>query len=224
MSIAVDLIVQVPRFASLGTATQAALAAAMQDVRVRSGQFLIYEGDQEYGLFVVLEGRIRLARTATDGREQVVAVAGPGELFNVVPLVDAGPAPATARAMAPSRCLHLPTSALLPLLAEHTDLALVLLRDLASQVRDLAVLLEDLAFRTVRERLARILLAEATDGTADLTHQELAARAGTIREIAGRTLRQLADEGLIELARGHVIVLDVAGLRRIVANDKVFVS
>lgn len=219
MSVAVDLIVQVPRFASLEIATQVALAAAMQDIRVRSGQFLVYEGDREYGLFVVLEGRIRLARTATDGREQVVAVASPGELFNVVPLVDAGPAPATARAMAPSRCLHLPTHALLSLLAEHTDLALVLLRDLASQVRDLAVLLEDLAFRTVRERLARILLAEANDGTADLTHQELAARAGTIREIAGRTLRQLANEGLIELARGHVIVLDIAGLRAIIAND-----
>jgi CRP/FNR family transcriptional regulator len=219
MSVPVELVVQVPRFASLAFRTQAALASAMQEIRVRSGQILLYEGDHEYGLFVVLEGRIRLVRTANDGREQVLDVAEIGDLFNVVPLVDAGPAPATARAMKATRCLHLPIHALWELLADHADLSLVLLRDLASQVRDLAVLLEDLAFRTVRERLARILLAEATDGTADVTHQDLAARAGTIREIAGRTLRQLADEGLIELSRGHIRVLDVAGLRQIVADD-----
>ncbi len=210
---------QLPLFAGLSGQALQALAAALDEQHFRPGQFVVYEGDVAYGLFLILEGRVRLSRTAPDGREQVLDVAGAGELFNVVPFVDAGPAPATARAMAPLRCLHLPAAALPPLLAQHADVALVLLRDLAAQVRDLAVLLEDLAFRTVRERLARILLQEAADGTAELTHQELAAHTGTVREIISRTLRQMATEGLVELARGHVIVLDVAGLRRIITEE-----
>ena len=205
-----------PRFEALPVAAVRDLAAVMEQRSFRPGQYIVFEDDPQHGLFVILEGRVRLARTAPEGREQVLAVVGPGELFNVVPLVDAGPAPATARAMAPTRCLHLPAAMLPPLLAAHSDVALVLLRDLAAQVRDLAVLLEDLAFRTVRTRLARILLHEAADGTAALTHQELAARAGTVREIVGRTLRQMADEGLVELSRGNVVVLDVAGLQHLV--------
>ncbi len=216
MSIDAALLRAIPQFETLSAETIGNLAAVMDAQSYRPGQYIVFEDDPRHGLFVILEGRVRLARTAPDGREQVLAIAGPGELFNVVPLVDAGPAPATARAMAPTRCLHLPASALIDLLGQHPDLALFLLRDLAAQVRDLAVLLEDFAFRTVRARLARILLHEAADGTAALTHQELAAHAGTVREIVGRTLRQMADEGLVELSRGNVVVLDVAGLQRLV--------
>lgn len=216
MSIDPALLQTIARFKTLNAPAIRDLARMMELRIYRPGQYIVFEDDPRHGLLVILEGRVRLARTAPDGREQVLAIVGPGELFNVVPLVDAGPAPATARAMAPTRCLHLPASALSDLLREHPDLALLLLRDLASQVRDLAVILEDLAFRTVRARLARVLLHEAADGTAALTHQELAARAGTVREIAGRTLRQMADEGMVELSRGNVVVLDVAGLQRLV--------
>ena len=143
-------------------------------------------------------------------------VSGAGENFNAVPLFDERPNPTTARAMSPVHCLLLPRAALLKLLTQHPDLALAALRELAGQLRELVVLVEDLAFRSVRERLARQLLHEANEGTAILTHQELAERTGTVREIAGRALRQLAQEGLVRLERGRVIVLDPAGLARIV--------
>jgi CRP/FNR family transcriptional regulator len=68
----------------------------------------------------------------------------------------------------------------------------------------------------VRARLARHLLEEAGGGTAEMTHQELAERAGTVREMAGRALRRLAEEGLVRLERGRVIVLDAAGLERVI--------
>ena len=109
-----------------------------------------------------------------------------------------------------------PQDALLALIRKHPDLGLAALREMAGQLRELVVLVEDLAFRSVRERLARQLLREAAEGTAVLTHQELAERTATVREIAGRALRQLAQEGLVRLERGRVIVLDRAGLARIV--------
>ena len=224
MPISITDLQSIERFAALDRKAIKVLTELLEEREYRPGQFVVYEGDPAAGLFIVLEGRVRLSRTAVDGREQVLDVVGKGEFFNVAPFVDAGPAPATVRAMAPLRCFHLAPAMLLPLLETQPDLMLLLLRDLAAQVRDLAVLLEDLAFRTVRERIARILLHEAADGTAALTHQELAARAGTVREIVGRTLRQMAQEGLVELARGQVLVLDMAGLKHILHNSTYGVS
>ncbi len=206
----------IPFFAALDDRTLTDIARQMQRCNYRPGDHIMFEGEQPPGLFFVRRGRVRLSRTAADGREQVLAMIGPGENFNAVPLFDGRPNPATARAMSPVHCLLLPRDALLALLRKHPDLALAALREMAGQLRDLVVLVEDLAFRSVRERLARQLLHEAGEGTAELTHQELAERTGTVREMAGRALRQLAQEGLVRLERGRVIVLDREGLARIV--------
>jgi CRP/FNR family transcriptional regulator, cyclic AMP receptor protein len=206
----------IPFFATLDEQTLADIARQMQRCDYRPGEHILFEGEQPPGLFFVLRGRVRLSRTAPDGREQVLAMVGPGENFNAVPLFDERPNPTTARAMSPVHCLLLPRAALLKLLTRHPALALAALREMAGQLRELVVLVEDLAFRSVRERLARQLLQEASAGLAELTHQELAERTGTVREIAGRALRQLAQEGLVRLERGRVIVLDRAGLARIV--------
>jgi CRP/FNR family transcriptional regulator len=204
----------VPLFTDLDERARQALARCMRERHYRAGQYLTYEGQPAAALFVVLHGRVRLARTAHDGREQVLAVVGSGEVFNMEPLLDGGLTPATARAMSAVTCLLLPDSALVPLIRQFPDLALVLMRQMAEQLREQAALIEDLGFRSVRARLARLLLSEAASGTAMLTQAELAARAGTVREIVGRTLRQMADEGLVALKRGQVMVLDAAGLQR----------
>lgn len=204
----------VPLFAELGPPALEALARTVTERRYRPGQFLAYEGQPAEALFVVGEGRVRLARTAPDGREQVLAVIGHGEVFNMEPLLDGGPTAVTARAMSPVTCLLLPGIALQPLIRQFPDLALVLMRQMAEQLREQTALIEDLGFRSVRARLARLLVNEAASGTAMLTQAELAARAGTVREIVGRTLRQMAEEHLVELKRGQVIVLDADGLRQ----------
>lgn len=209
----------IPFFATLDEQTLA--DAARQTVRreYRPGEFIMLEGDHPDGLFYVQAGRVRLSRTGPDGREQVLATIGAGENFNAVPLFDGHPNPATARAMSPVQCLVLPRAALFGLIRRRPDLALALLRELAGELRGLVALVEDLAFRSVRERMARQLLREAAEGSAALTHQELAERVGTVREIAGRALRQFAHEGLIRLKRGRVIVLDKQGLARVVEGE-----
>ena len=204
----------VPLFAELDDDARAALARCMRGQHYRPGQYLTHEGQIAEALFVVRDGRVRLARTAPDGREQVLAVIGGGDVFNMEPLLDGGPTPATARAMSAVTCLLLPDTALVPLIRQFPDLALVLMRQMAEQLREQTALIEDLGFRSVRARLARLLLNEAASGTARLTQAELAARAGTVREIVGRKLRQMADERLVALKRGEVLVLDADGLQR----------
>jgi CRP/FNR family transcriptional regulator, cyclic AMP receptor protein len=206
----------IPLLASLDAPTLYDTARRVQRRVYRPGQQILLEGERAPGLFFVLRGRVRLSRTAADGREQVLAMVGPGEHFDPVPLFDGGPNPASARAMSPVTCLLLPGDDLLALIRRHPDLALATLSAMAGQLRELVGLVEDLAFRSVRARLARQLLAEAAGGAAELTHQELAERTATVREIAGRALRRLAEEGLVRLERGRVIVLDQAGLARVV--------
>jgi CRP/FNR family transcriptional regulator len=205
----------IPLFAALDEDSLADIARRLRPCAFRSGRFIMTEGEQPPGLFIVLHGRVRLSRTAPDGREQVLAMIGPGENFNAVPIFDDQPNPTSARAMSPVECLLLPRADLLALIRAHPDLALAALREMANQLRELVSLVEDLAFRSVRGRLARYLVVEAAEGTAEVTQQELAERAGTVREIAGRALRRMADEKLVRLERGRVIVLDPDGLARV---------
>ncbi|MEN9938656.1 MAG: hypothetical protein RLZZ387_5235 [Chloroflexota bacterium] len=212
---------EIPFFTALDAHALADVARRMEVRDYRPGEHIIYEGEQPAGMFFVVRGRVRLSRTAPDGREQVLAMVAVGENFNAVPLFDERPNPTTARAMSPVRCLLLPRDALLGLLRRYPNLALAALREMAEQLRDLVVLVEDLAFRSVRERLARQLLHEAAEGMAELTQQELAERTGTVREIAGRALRRLAQEGLVRLERGRVVVLDREGLASIADDEAV---
>ncbi|MBX0331192.1 Crp/Fnr family transcriptional regulator [Oscillochloris sp. ZM17-4] len=207
---------EIPLLSSLDLPTLADTARRVRHCSFRPGQHILIEGEQAPGLYFVLGGKVRLSRTAADGREQVLAMIGPGEPFDMVPLFDGGPNPSSARAMSPVSCLLLSREDLLALISRHPGLALAMLGAMSGQLRELVGLVEDLAFRTVRARLARQLLAEAAEGSADLTQQELAGRAGTVREIAGRALRRLAEEGLVRLERGRVIVLDPAGLARVI--------
>jgi CRP/FNR family transcriptional regulator len=214
--VTVDDLRGIALLATLDEPTLVDTARRARQLSFRPGQYILIEGEQPPGLFFVLRGRVRLSRTAPDGREQVLAMVGPGEQFNPVPIFDSGSNPTTARAMSPVVCLLLSRDDLLGLIRRHPDLALAALSSMAGQLRGLVELVEDLAFRSVRARLARQLLVEAAGGSAELTHQELAERAGTVREIAGRALRRLAEEGLVRLERGRVIVLDPAGLTRVI--------
>ncbi len=206
----------IPLFAKLDKQTLTETARRVRRCTFRPGQYIVFEDEQPPGLFFVLRGRVRLSCTAPDGREQVLAMVGPGENFNTVSIFDGQPNLATARAMSPVECLLIVRQDLFALLQTHPDLALAMLSIMASQLRELVGLVEDLSFRSVRARLARQLLIEAAEGMAELTHQELAERTGTVREIAGRALRRLAQEGLVRLERGRVIVLDAAGLQQVV--------
>lgn len=206
----------IPLFADLDTSALDDIARRVRPCTFRPGRMIILEGEQPPGLFIVLQGRVRLSCTAPDGREQVLDMIGPGDNFDAVPIFDGQPNPATARAMSLVECLLLPRPDFLELIRLHPGLAFAALREMADQLRVLVSLVEDLAFRSVRERLARYLLIEAAEGAAELTQQELAERAGTVREIAGRALRRMAEEKLVRLERGRVIVLDPAGLARVV--------
>ena len=105
----------------------------------------------------------------------------------------------------------------------YPALAWALIESIARRARHLVAMVEDLALRSVKERLARLLLAEvacmpaagALDRSRMMSQAEMAARLGTVREMIGRALRDLDDDGIISLDRHRIVITDVARLSTI---------
>jgi CRP/FNR family cyclic AMP-dependent transcriptional regulator len=115
---------RIPLFAALDDRTLTDTARYMQARTYRPGEYITYEGERAAGVYFVQRGRVRLSRTAPDGREQVLAMVGAGENFNAVAIFDNHGNLTTARAMSAVHCLLLPGDALITLIRRHPDLAL----------------------------------------------------------------------------------------------------
>jgi len=211
-----------PYFQELDEAAVKAVAARLRGLRVARGQILFLQGDQGVGVHFVAAGQVKIYKTAPDGRQQVMFVAGPGVSFADVPAFDGGPAPASAEAIEPSVVYTLSRPDLLAVLREHPLFALSVIGVLAARLRHMTGLIEDLSFRHVPARVALLLLrstGERGSGVLEMTQEEIASVVGTAREVAGRALKQLAGEGAIRVERGRVVVLDPVALRRRVESD-----
>jgi CRP-like cAMP-binding protein len=194
-----------------------AVAGIGVTVRRSAGSVLFLAGEEAPGLYIVVAGRVKIVRESPQGREQVIHVIEPGNHFNLVPIFDGGPSPATTICLADSELLLLPAGPLRELVRRTPDLAMALLADAGQFLRRLVGLVDDLALHTVQGRVARLLLTQAEaagrgEPTPPLTQAEMAARLGTVREMVGRTLKTFDALGLIALDRGTIVIRDSEGL------------
>lgn len=222
-AVATALLGRIEYFASLPPARLAALATRCRPRTLAAGETLFEEGAPCDGLFIVAAGRIEIRQTSRRGREQVFHTEGPGATLGEGPLFDRGGYIASAVALQPSRVLFLPRADVLALCREHPDVALALLESLARRVRRFARIVSDLAFLPVNERVAGYLLTATADdaGTLvlELTHAQLAARLGTVRELVARALGQLERAGAITRAGKRVVIRDRARLEARALGD-----
>jgi CRP/FNR family transcriptional regulator, cyclic AMP receptor protein len=211
---------RVSYFATLPDSLLSELAALSVERRYGRGQVIFLEGEPCAGLHIVAEGRVRIYKLSPQGREQVLEQVEPGGTFNDVAVLDGGPNPASAMAASDVLLWVVARADIRRLAQAHPELAWALIESIAGRARRLVAMVEDLALRPVKARLAKLLLAEAerTAGRTQInrdqmvTQAEMAARLGTVREMIGRALRELADEGLIAFDRHRIIILDRAAL------------
>jgi CRP/FNR family transcriptional regulator len=213
-----------PLFAGLTEAELRALAARATKKKYDRGQLLFGEGDPCAGLFLVASGKVRIFKLSAAGREQVLAVEGPGSSFAELPVFDGGNYPASASALEDSEVLFISRKDFQNFCREHPDVALKVIAVVGSRLRRLVGIIEDLSFMTVRQRLIALILRLAqTGGSAskegmrvELTasHQDLAAELGTVRELISRNLSRLQAEGFLEVEGRKIVVKDLAGLKR----------
>ncbi len=192
-----------------------ALGAAMFQRSYPAGQIVLLEGAASSVLYVVQAGRLKLFKTSPRGREQVLRLLRPGDMFNEVAVFDEGPNPASAQAIEDCTLYLLRRRDLMRFVAERPGIALATTRTFARRLREALALVEDLAFRDVTSRLAKILLEDRDGGAPRLTQELLAAMAGSRREVVGRALKALSLEGAVKLERGRIHVRDRAMLERL---------
>jgi len=195
-----DVLGRAPLFEALDEEGTKALRAGVRDVTLGRGDRLFDEGDEGDRLYVVLEGKIKLTRTAPDGRENLLSVLGPGEMFGELSLFDPRPRTASAVAVTDASLAALGHDYLRHWLTGRPDVAMHLLRALAQRLR-----------RTND-------VGEEQDGGLevhhDLTQEELAQLVGASRETVNKALADFSARGWLQLHAKSVLILDRDRLAR----------
>lgn len=219
-----DVVRQAPLFAALDDEAAGALLASMTRAQLSRSDVLFHEGEPGDRLYVIIEGKVKLGRTSGDGRENLLAILGPGEMFGELSLFDPGPRNATATAVSEAVLVGLGSDDLGTWLTGRPDVARQLLRALARRLRRTNEALADLVFSDVPGRVAKALLdlserfgRPTEDGLRvahDLTQEELAQLVGASRETVNKALADFASRGWLRLEARAVVLIDIERMRK----------
>jgi CRP-like cAMP-binding protein len=223
MAISVDQISKLEYFRGIEDERLAGIVPLFKLKTYSKGQTIVAEGDTEPLLQFVSTGVVKIFKTSPEGKEQIIDIVRPGESFGELTLFGSGPSPYSVLALGITNdILWIHRNDLVPFLEKNWKAALNAFRAIASQARALLALVEDLSFKNVTGRVAKILLqnsAPGADGFPRLTQFEMAAMAGTAREVVGRSLKSLEDSGAIGLDRHKIIIKNKDYLRQLAGVD-----
>jgi CRP/FNR family transcriptional regulator, dissimilatory nitrate respiration regulator len=191
---------------------------------------IFWEGREAEGFYILLSGYVKLVKSSTDGKEYILRLVGPGETFAEAAVFSDAAYPATAMALEDCRTLFFPKSAFLRHLAASPNLARNMLATLSRLNLHLTRQLEDLSLKEVSARLARYLLERCREMHGRIekglmfelptTKTHLAAYLGTISETLSRTLSRLKSEGIIEVVKGKITIIDPRVLQKMAGGSK----
>ena len=211
-------------FQGVAQEAREALASGLQYSEFSRGETVFVEGEQGDTLYIVLSGKVKVGRRAADGRENMLSVMGPSDMFGELSLFDPGPRTATATVLIDARLASLQHSSLRPWINDRPEIAEQLLRVLARRLRRTNDALADLIFTDVPGRVAKALLGLAerfgtqeADGVRvhhDLTQEELAQLVGASRETVNKALADFASRGWMRVDSRAVTILDADRLSR----------
>ncbi len=202
-----------------------ALLAYTRVERSRAGREIFSKGSPGDSMMAVLKGRVKISSLSPEGKEIVLNIISPGEIFGEIALLDGKERTADATAMDDCELLVLSRRDFLPFLERHADICLLLLSVLCERLRRTSEQLEDVTFRHLQSRLAKTLLrlgrsAGAPKGRAlridlKLSQRDLANIVGATRESINKHLQLLQRSGVIGRDRGAIVIKDVAALERL---------
>ena len=211
-----NILKQIDLFSELDDSEAERLLPLLREKRVSKDTIIFHQEDEGGGLFLILEGEIKISRIVRDGREVIIAVLQKGNFFGEMSLLDGQPRAATATAASSSRMLVMDRETFLHQVLPRSDHATTMLRELSKRIRAADKKIEQLAIGNVFERLFHFLghLARRfpiRSGRAVITrrptHQELAEIVGASRETVTRTLAAMEKNKLIEIHQRQIVIL-----------------
>jgi CRP/FNR family transcriptional regulator len=202
---AFDVLRRSPLFEALDPADAAALQAGMATVDIARGEVLFAEGVSGHELYVIIDGKMKLTRAAADGRENLLQVLGPGEMFGELSMFDPRPRTSSAVAVTDTRLGSLDHEFLRPWLTGRPDVALHLLQALAQRLRRANDVTAD-RFGEPQDQGLQV--------HHDLTQEELAQLVGASRETVNKALADFAARGWLQLSAKSVLLIEPERLRK----------
>jgi CRP/FNR family transcriptional regulator len=207
---------KIPLFSSLEPGEIESLASRAAERRFDTDEALFWEGDECQGVFLLIEGAVKIFKTSSTGREMMLDLVSAPSSVAELPLFDRGPYPASVRAVKPSVTLFINRADFYQACRQNPDLPLKILAVVGRRLRNLVQVVESITFGSVTQRLARLLLdldEEQGGGRITLTHQELASRLGTVREVVSRNLARFRVQGLVSIEGREIVLANPEGLR-----------
>jgi CRP/FNR family cyclic AMP-dependent transcriptional regulator len=219
-----EVVRRAPLFTALDEATAVSLRASMDSVKIAKGSILFKEGDDGEHLYVIVDGKLKLGTSSGDGRENLLSILGPGEMFGELSLFDPGPRTSTATAVTDAKLLSLSHEKVIPWLKQNPEVSLQLLTRLSQRLRRTNEAVGDLVFSDVPGRVAKALIdlgdrfgkttPEGLLVNHDLTQEELAQLVGASRETVNKALADFAGRGWLKLDGRSVLIADVDRLSK----------
>jgi len=214
-------------FAGIGETEKKALLAISNIKWVPKNTTIFSEGETAKGFYLVISGKIKIFKISQDGKEHILHIFGPGEPVGEVPVFSDQDYPAFAETLKESHLLYFPRNRFLDLAKERPQILLNMLATLSIRLRQFAQKIERLSLKEVASHLAEVLLEMARDAepTTDnmveltITKGQLASQIGTTPETLSRTFQKLGSQGLIQVDRKRVAILDIEGLKEVAQSS-----
>lgn len=192
-------------------------------INFKKGSFIYKEGNRLTGFFCIIQGIVKIYKTGFDGKEQIIRFAKKGDIIAYRSLLSQESACTSAKTIEDARLCHIPYSTLLNLIQNNPKFSLAMLRVVCEELKEANAYITDIAQKTVRERLAEVLLLLKDNFYLDLdntlqislTREELANTVGTATESIIRLLSEFKQDKLIDLDGRKIKMINIPGLTKV---------
>ena len=222
----INIISAIPLFNGLPEDQLSAIRQIAVEKQFDKGQTIFSEGDETKGFFVVVDGRVKIYKVSSEGKEQILHIFEAGQSFGEVTVFTGQQLPANAQTLSKTRILLFPRSAFVDLITANPSLALNLLAIMSKKLRQFAAQIENLSLKEIPARLASYLIYLAEEqGTEDavklnVSKGQLASLLGTIPETLSRIFAKLSGQNLIRVEGPRITLLDRQGLEDLAEHGK----
>ena len=221
-----NIISAIPLFNGLPDDQLNAIREIAVEKQFNKGQTIFSEGDQTRGFFVVVEGRVKIYKVSSEGKEQILHIFETGQSFGEVTVFTGQQLPANAQTLAKTHLLFFPRRAFIDLISANPSLALNLLAIMSKKLRQFAAQIENLSLKEIPARLASYLIylseEQNTENavTLNVSKGQLASLLGTIPETLSRIFAKLSGQNLIRVEGPKITLLDRQGIENLAEHGK----
>ena len=221
-----NIISAIPLFNGLPDDQLSAIRQIAVEKKYSKGQTIFSEGDDTKGLFVVVDGRIKIYKVSSEGKEQILHIIEAGQSFGEVTVFTGQQLPANAQTLVKSRLLLFPRSAFVSLVTANPSLALNLLSIMSKKLRQFATPISTISLKEIPARLASYLIYLAEEQgsedevTLNVSKGQLASLLGTIPETMSRIFAKLSGQNLIRVEGPKITLLDFQGIEDLAEYGK----